>query len=243
MIRKDIKQFIATLPSDVILVAATKYGDVNDLKDLYSNGVSNFGENRVDAFLTKYEALKDLITIPIHYIKVDEIENYSTYLNILLLGRSQSGKWHFIGHLQRNKAHLVLDKIDCLHSLDSLELVKTINKYRLSPLNCFVEVSINLEENKNGVPYYEVKNFIKECLQYPNVNIVGLMMMAIANSDEESLHQQFRKLKELKDNLEKELNISLPYLSMGMSDDYQIAIMEGATHIRLGRVLFNQDRN
>ena len=206
MIRKDIKQFIATLPSDVILVAATKYGDVNDLKDLYSNGVSNFGENRVDAFLTKYEALKDLDI-----------------------------KWHFIGHLQRNKAHLVLDKIDCLHSLDSLELVKTINKYRLSPLNCFVEVSINLEENKNGVPYYEAKDFIKECLQYPNVNIVGLMMMAIANSDEESLHQQFRKLKEL--------NISLPYLSMGMSDDYQIAIMEGATHIRLGRVLFNQDRN
>ena len=209
MIRKDIKQFIATLPSDVILVAATKYGDVNDLKDLYSNGVSNFGENRVDAFLSKYEALKDLDI-----------------------------SWHFIGHLQRNKAHLVLDKIDYLHSLDSLELAKTINKYRLSPLNCFVEVSINLEENKNGVPYYEAKNFIKECLQYPKVNIVGLMMMAIANSDEESLHQQFRKLKELKDNLEKELNISLPYLSMGMSDDYQVAIMEGATHIRLGRVLF-----
>ena len=209
MIRKDIKQFIATLPSDVILVAATKYGDVNDLKDLYSNGVSNFGENRVDAFLSKYEALKDLDI-----------------------------SWHFIGHLQRNKAHLVLDKIDYLHSLDSLELAKTINKYRLSPLNCFVEVSINLEENKNGVPYYEVKDFIKECLQYPKVNIVGLMMMAIANSDEESLHQQFRKLKELKDNLEKELNISLPYLSMGMSDDYQVAIMEGATHIRLGRVLF-----
>ena len=214
MIRKDIKQFIATLPSDVILVAATKYGDVNDLKDLYSSGVSNFGENRVDAFLSKYEALKDL--------------------NI---------SWHFIGHLQRNKAHLVLDKIDYLHSLDSLELVKTINKYRLSPLNCFVEVSINLEENKNGVPYYEVKDFIKECLKYPKVNIVGLMMMAIANSDEDSLHNQFRKLKELKLDLEKELNISLPYLSMGMSDDYQIAIMEGATHIRLGRVLFNQDRN
>ena len=211
MIRKDIKQFIATLPSDVILVAATKYGDVNDLKDLYSSGVSNFGENRVDAFLSKYEALKDLDI-----------------------------SWHFIGHLQRNKAHLVLDKIDYLHSLDSLELVKTINRYRLSPLNCFVEVSINLEENKNGVPYYEVRDFVKECLKYPNVNIVGLMMMAIANSDEESLHQQFRKLKELKDNLEKELNISLPYLSMGMSDDYQIAIMEGATHIRLGRVLFDR---
>ena len=214
MIRKDIKEFLNTLPKSITLVAATKYGDVDDLKELYSNGVFNFGENRVDAFLNKYEALKDLDI-----------------------------KWHFIGHLQRNKAHLVLDKIDYLHSLDSLELVKTINKYRLSPLNCFVEVSINLEENKNGVPYYEVKDFIKECLKYPNVNIVGLMMMAVAQSSEESLHNQFRQLKELKDSLEKELNISLPYLSMGMSDDYKVAIEEGATHIRLGRVLFNQDRN
>ena len=211
MIRKDIEEYLKTLPKDITLVAATKYGDVDDLKELYSNGVFNFGENRVDAFLNKYEALKDL--------------------NI---------KWHFIGHLQRNKAHLILDKIDYLHSLDSLELVKTINKYRLSPLNCFIEVSINLEENKNGVPYYEVKDFIKECLKYPNVNIVGLMMMAVANSSEESLHNQFRKLKELKDDLEKELNISLPYLSMGMSDDYKIAIEEGATHIRLGRVLFSR---
>ena len=214
MIRKDIKEFLNTLPKDVTLVGATKYGDVDDLKDLYNSGVFNFGENRVDAFLTKYEALKDLDI-----------------------------KWHFIGHLQRNKAHLVLNKIDYLHSLDSLELVKTINKTRLSPLNCFVEVSINLEENKNGVPYYEVKDFIKECLQYPNVNIIGLMMMAVAQSSESSLHNQFRKLRELKDNLEKELNISLPYLSMGMSDDYKIAVEEGATHIRLGRVLFNQDRN
>ena len=211
MIRKDIKEFLNTLPKDITLVGATKYGNVDDLKELCSNGVFNFGENRVDAFLSKYEALKDLDI-----------------------------KWHFIGHLQRNKAHLVLDKIDYLHSLDSLELAKTINKYRLSPLNCFIEVSINLEENKNGVPYYEVKDFIKECLKYPNVNIVGLMMMAVANSSEESLHNQFRKLKELKDGLEKELNISLPYLSMGMSDDYKIAIEEGATHIRLGRVLFSR---
>ena len=214
MIRKDVKDFLATLPKEVTLVAATKYGTSDDLRELYSNCVTNFGENRVDAFLEKYESLKDL--------------------NIT---------WHFIGHLQRNKAHLVLDKIDYLHSLDSLELVKVINKYRLSPLNCFVEVSINLEENKNGVPYYEVKEFIKECLKYPNVNIIGLMMMAVAQSSEESLHNQFRKLKELKLDLEKELNISLPYLSMGMSDDYKVAIEEGATHVRLGRVLFNQDRN
>ena len=211
MIRKDIKEFLNTLPKDVTLVAATKYGDSGDLRELYSNGVTNFGENRVDAFLNKYESLEDLDI-----------------------------SWHFIGHLQRNKAHLVLDKIDYLHSLDSLELAKLINKYRVAPLNCFIEVSINLEENKNGVPYYEVKDFIKNCLEYKNINIVGLMMMAVSNSSIESLHNQFRKLKELQLEIQKEFNIDLPYLSMGMSDDYKVAVMEGTTHIRLGRILFER---
>ena len=211
MIRKDIKEFLNTLPKDVTLVAATKYGDSGDLRELYSNSVTNFGENRVDAFLNKYESLKDLDI-----------------------------SWHFIGHLQRNKAHLVLDKIDYLHSLDSLELAKLINKYRVAPLNCFIEVSINLEENKNGVPYYEVKDFIKKCLEYKNINIVGLMMMAVSNSSIESLQNQFRKLKELQLEIQKEFNIDLPYLSMGMSDDYKVAISEGATHIRLGRILFER---
>ena len=209
MIRRDIKEFIKTIPSSVTLVAATKYGDATDLKCLYEAGVTNFGENRVDAFLSKYESLKDFDI-----------------------------SWHFIGHLQRNKASLVIDKIDYLHSLDSLELAKLINKSRTTPLNCFIEVSINLEENKNGVPYYEVKDFIKECLKYPNIHIVGLMMMAVASSSIESLHQQFRKLKELKEEISKELDISILYLSMGMTDDYLIAIEEGATHIRLGRILF-----
>ena len=212
MIRKDIKKFLSTLPKDVTLVAATKYGSSDDLRELYSNGVTNFGENRVDAFLEKYESLKDLDI-----------------------------SWHFIGHLQRNKAHLVLDKIDYLHSLDSLELAKLINKYRVAPLNCFIEVSINLEENKNGVPYYEVKDFIKKCLEYKNINIVGLMMMAVSNSSIESLHKQFRKLKELQLEIQKEFNIDLPYLSMGMSDDYKVAVSEGATHIRLGRILFERN--
>ena len=209
MIRKDIEQFTKTIPSNVTLVAATKYGNSDDLRFLYNAGIKNFGENRVDAFLTKYESLKDLdIT------------------------------WHFIGHLQRNKANQVIDKIDYLHSLDSLELAKQINKNRTKPLNCFIEVSINLEENKNGVPYYQVKDFIKECLKYPNIQIVGFMMMGVSQSSEDSLHQQFRKLKQLQLEINNELNISIPYLSMGMSDDYLIAIEEGATHIRLGRILF-----
>ena len=210
MVRKDIKEFIKTIPSDVTIVAASKYVDACDVEALIENGINNIGENRVDSFLHKYEALKDKGVI-----------------------------WHFIGHLQRNKALQVIDKIDYLESLDSLKLAELINSHRLSPLKCFVEVSINLEENKNGVPYFELENFLNQIKQYSNIEIVGLMMMAIRHSDDESLREQFKKLRILRDEMEKKLNIKLPYLSMGMSEDYLDAIAEGATHIRLGRILFN----
>jgi len=208
-IREDIQKFISTIPSNITLVAATKYIDSSEMRNLFKNGVTNFGENRVDAFLNKYEDLKDL--------------------NIT---------WHFIGHLQRNKAKEVINKIDYLHSLDSLKLADEIEKYRDKPLPTFVEVSINLEENKNGVPYYELEDFIKSLLKYKKIKLVGLMMMTIKVSDDKE--NQFAKLVELKKKIEKNLNIKIPYLSMGMSEDYLEAIEEGATHIRLGRILFKE---
>ena len=207
-LRDDITSFLATLPREVILVAASKYVDAIEIKKMYDSGIHNFGENRVNDFLVKYELLKDYPDI----------------------------RWHFIGHLQRNKAKEVINKIHYLHSLDSLKLADEIEKYRKEPLNTFVEVSINLEESKNGVPYYEVKNFIKELLKYKKINLVGLMMMTIKVS--ENKDNQFAKLYQLKQEIEKELNISIPYLSMGMSDDYLLAIKEHATHIRLGRILY-----
>ncbi len=208
-IREDIQKFISTIPSNITLVAATKYVDSSEMRNLFKNGVTNFGENRVDAFLNKYEDLKDL--------------------NIT---------WHFIGHLQRNKAREVINKIDYLHSLDSLKLADEIEKYRERPLPTFVEVSINLEENKNGVPYYELEDFIKSLLKYKKIKLIGLMMMTIKVSDDKE--NQFAKLVELKKKIEKNLNIKIPYLSMGMSEDYLEAIKEGATHIRLGRILFKE---
>lgn len=210
MVREDLKEFIKTIPSNVTIVAASKYVGADDVKTLVDAGITDIGENRVESFLHKYE----------------ELNNYGI-------------KWHFIGHLQRNKVEKVIDKIDFLESLDSLKLAELINTRRLRPLKCFVEVSINLEENKNGVPYFEVESFIKQLLNYKNIDIVGLMMMAISNSDHDSLCEQFKKLRLLRDDIERKLNIKLPYLSMGMSEDYQEAITEGATHIRLGRILFN----
>ena len=210
MVREDIKEFIKTIPSNVTIVAASKYVDEKDMKHLLDAGICDFGENRVESFLNKYEQLKEL---PI--------------------------KWHFIGHLQRNKSKEVINKIEYLDSLDSLKLAELIQKERLSPLKCLVEVSINLEENKNGVPYFELGDFLKELQKYPKIRIEGLMMMSIQYSDELALKQQFYKLRALRDEMEQKLNIKLPYLSMGMSEDYKEAIEEGATHIRLGRILFN----
>ena len=209
MIRNDIKEFINTIPKDVTLVAATKYANIDDMLDLFNAGVTNFGENRTDAFLDKFN---HLFEYPI--------------------------TWHFIGHLQKNKAKDIINKIEYLHSLDSLDLAKIINKERKEPLKCFIEVSVNLEESKNGVPYFDLDKFYEEVIKYPNVKIVGLMMMAIKADNEENLYNQFNKLKELRDNLELKYNTKLPYLSMGMSDDYKVALKCGATHIRLGRILW-----
>ena len=208
MVRPDIIEFKKTIPNNITLVAATKYLTSAEMRDFLKAKINNFGENRVDMFLCKYEDLKDEGVI-----------------------------WHFIGHLQRNKAAKVLNKIDYLHSLDSLELAKIIDEKREKPLKTFIEVSINLEETKNGVPFYEMKDFFSKVLQYKKVEVVGLMMMAVKNADDLSLREQFRKLRLLRDDLEKKFSVKLPYLSMGMSDDYLDAIAEGATHIRLGRIL------
>ncbi len=209
-LREDIDEFIKSIPNNIVIVAATKYVNIDVMRELISHGIFNFGENRVDAFLEKYEALsKDKPT------------------------------WHFIGHLQRNKALKVIDKIDYLHSLDSLELAKLISKNRTTPLKVFIEVSINEEENKNGVRIADIDEFVKAILPLKNIELVGLMMMSIKDSSSKSLNEQFFKLSKLKDKLESEFNINIPYLSMGMSDDYLIAIQNKATHIRLGRILFS----
>ena len=208
-LREDINEFLKTIDNGVKVVAATKYVGPDLMRDLYKHGVTDFGENRVEPFLEKYDALKDI-----------------------------NPTWHFIGHLQRNKAKKIINKIDYLHSLDSIELAKLIDKEREEPLNCFIEVSINLEENKNGVPYMEIDSFIEEVLKYKKVSVVGFMMMAIKGDSYDDIKNQFLALKELKKRVEKKFNISLPYLSMGMSEDYKEAIEAGSTHVRLGRILW-----
>ena len=210
MLRTDIKEFINTIDKNVNIVAATKYVTSNEMEELLSVGINNFGENRVDSFLTKFDELK-----------------------------GKNITWHFIGHLQRNKCKEIINKIDYLHSLDSLKLASLINKERTTPLNTFIEVSVNEEENKNGVKVSELETFVNEVLKLKNINLIGFMMMGIADSSSDELIHQFSRLKELVDDINKKYNLDMKCLSMGMSDDYKEAIMCGATHIRLGRVLWN----
>ncbi len=191
---------------NVTIVAATKYVDAEKIKDLYNNGITNIGENRTEAFLEKYEVLKDYdIT------------------------------WHFIGTLQTRKVKQVINKISYLHSLDNLKLASEINKHRETKLDCFIEVNVTKEDTKHGVFVENLDFFIEELKKYDKINVVGLMTMAPNTDSDEVIKDCFSKLNSLKERY------NLLYTSMGMSNDYQIAIECGATHVRLGRILFEGD--
>jgi PLP dependent protein len=183
----------------VTIVCASKYFDVEEIKELLHKGYNHFGENRVDSFLSKYESI---------------IEN-----NI---------HWHFIGHLQTNKAQKVIPYLDYLHTLDSLKLASIIQKYRETPLKCFIQVNLTEETQKDGITPEELDVFIKNIVNYDKIELVGLMTMGKLD-DMQITRDAFKKLEKLR------IQYGLAYTSMGMSDDYHIALEENASHIRLGR--------
>ncbi|MDL2292650.1 YggS family pyridoxal phosphate-dependent enzyme [Acholeplasma sp. OttesenSCG-928-E16] len=136
-------------------------------------------------------------------------------------------KWHFIGHLQRNKADKVINEIDCLHSLDSFELAKLINEERKESIDCFIQVNLTKESSKYGVNIENLDSFIETIKKYDKINVVGLMAMG-KQDDPVKTEEVFASLSDLK------TKYGLKYLSMGMSDDYLIAIKHNATHLRIG---------
>ncbi|HPJ24453.1 MAG TPA: YggS family pyridoxal phosphate-dependent enzyme [Bacillota bacterium] len=193
------------------IVAATKYVGVEDIMTLVELGIRDIGENRVEAFLEKYEVLHDLdIT------------------------------WHFIGHLQSKKVKKMIDLIDHLHSLDRMSLADEIQLRRKLPLKCFIEVNISGEASKYGLSPEEVITFCENLRNYDKISIVGLMGMAELTDDEETIERQFMVLNHLRLELNQKLDMNLVYLSMGMSNDYLIAIKCGSTHLRLGSILFEK---
>lgn len=199
-------------PQEIKIIAVTKYSTIERTKEAIEAGVIHLGENRDHEFLNKYEVLGDKPT------------------------------WHFIGTLQSRKVKNIIDKVHYIHSLDRKSLAKEINKRATKPINCFVQVNVSGEESKHGIAPEETVEFVKSLQQYPNIRIIGLMTMAPHIEDETILRTCFQKLRQLQQQIQQ---LELEYapcteLSMGMSNDYEIAIEEGATYIRIGTALVGE---
>lgn len=201
---------------EIGLIAVTKYVSLETTRQILDNGLNDIGENRWQDVRDKWEALGD------------------------------RGTWHFIGHLQSNKAKDVVGKFAYIHSLDRMSLAKAIQKRAQAmdlTVNCFIQLNVSGEETKYGLAPEELTDFAHKIRSLDRIRIVGLMTMAPYESDPEDTRPVFRKLRELRDQLNEEAILSYPVteLSMGMSNDFEVAIEEGATWIRLGSVLVGKE--
>jgi PLP dependent protein len=202
------------LPSEVKLVAVSKFKPAEIVREAYDVGLRDFGENRPQELNSKSELLPDDI------------------------------KWHFIGHLQTNKIKMIINKVYLIHSIDSIKLLKAVNKEaanRNIVVNCLLQVYIASEETKQGLLQDEVDEVCSQLDQYGNVRICGLMGMASFTDDRHKVEDEFSSLKQLFDNIKEkyfEKNGVFKELSIGMSGDYNIAIEHGATMVRIGSLIF-----
>ena len=146
-------------------------------------------------------------------------------------GRS---RWHMIGTLQKNKINKVLSLFDCIHSIDSVDLAQAVNKRAGKPIDVFIEVNVSGEVSKSGCGIKDVKDIAAEVQKLPNLKLLGLMTIAPESHNPEDSRPYFRKLKELNESL------GLKWLSMGMTNDFEVAVEEGATHLRIGRAIFGE---
>ncbi len=201
-------------PDDITLIGVTKTFPVDVVVAARQAGLRDFGENRPQELIRKAEALPGTIQGGDH-------------------------RWHMIGHLQRNKAKEVVACADVFHALDSLRLAAALEKRAAEAgrvLPCFVQVNVSGEASKFGLAPGEVAEMLNRLAEHDHLHVIGLMTLAAPTVDPEDVRPQFRQLRTV-------FEIGTPhmpmqYLSMGMSGDFEVAIEEGATHIRLGTVLF-----
>ena len=197
----------------VTLIAVSKTKPVEMLMEAYACGCRDFGENKVQELLDKYEVMpKDI-------------------------------RWHMIGHLQRNKVKYIVDKVWMIHSVDSLRLAEEISKEATKKnicVNILIEVNVANEETKFGITCEEVRQLVQDVAKLPNICIKGLMTIAPFVQDAEENRIYFSKLKKLAvDIMEENIdNITMENLSMGMTGDYGVAVSEGATYVRVGTGIF-----
>ncbi|WP_342552045.1 YggS family pyridoxal phosphate-dependent enzyme [Paenibacillus sp. FSL R7-0652] len=201
---------------DVNVIAVTKYVSLQTTGAVLDHGLEHIGENRWQDAQAKWETF------------------------------GQKGTWHFIGHLQTNKVKDVIGKFAYIHSLDRLSLAKELDKKAASlgiQVNTFMQVNISGEESKYGLQPELAGSFLKDIQSFNNLRVIGLMTMAPHEEDPEMTRPVFRGLRELRDDLNGQALTAEPLreLSMGMSNDFEIAIEEGATWVRLGSILVGKE--
>lgn len=198
---------------EIKLVAVTKTATIEQIKEAISTGVKIIGENKVQEAKEKYQIL------------TADIE------------------WHLVGHLQTNKVKYAIEIFDFIHSVDSIKLAKEIDKRSLKfgkITNVLVEVNISGEETKYGIKPEQVEPFLKEISEFSRIRVRGLMTIAPIVEDKEEVRPYFRKLRELSKEIKSKniKNVKMDHLSMGMTDDFEVAIEEGANMVRIGRGIF-----
>lgn len=202
-------------PADITLVAVGKTFPADDIRRVHALGHLDFGENKVQELTDKADELAGLTDI----------------------------RWHMIGHLQRNKAKDVVGRIHLFHALDSVRLARKLQarlEMEDESLDCLVQVNISKEDSKYGVPPRRLDGLLDEINALDRLRIRGLMTLASPVDDPEDVRHEFASMRELAAGIENRLNIGEkgPILSMGMSNDYEVAIEEGATHVRIGSAIF-----
>lgn len=198
---------------DVTIIAVSKTKPLSDVEELLAHGVTEFGENKVQEMVDKYEH----VSKPVH--------------------------WHLIGHLQTNKVKYIVDKACMIHSVDSVHLAKEIEKEAAKKnlvVKVLLEVNIAHEESKFGINETEVYDLIDAIKDMPHIHVMGLMTIAPFVENPEDNRIYFRKMYQLSLDIKSKCidNIDMNILSMGMTNDYEIAVEEGATMIRVGTAIF-----
>ena len=202
-------------PEDITLIAVSKTKPVDMIREAYDLGIRDFGENKVQELVDKYDMLPGDI------------------------------RWHLIGHLQTNKVKYIVDKAYLIHSVDSVKLAKEISKEaskRSLTVNILIEVNVSGEESKFGVSPDKLLETTEEIAALPAINIKGLMTVAPYVVDSEQNREIFAQMMKFTvDIMQKNIdNVSMDFISMGMSGDYEVAIEEGATYIRVGTSIFGE---
>ena len=207
----QITQQVNRSEKSVEVIAVTKYVDSSTAKELIKAGIHHIGENRVDKFLDKYQALKD-----------------------------EQVTWHLIGTLQRRKVKDVINYVDYFHALDSVKLAQEINKRAEHIIKCFLQVNISKEASKHGFTVEEIATILPEREKLEKIQSVGLMTMAPFEANEAELNAIFQQANQLQKRLQRKQIPNMPFtdLSMGMSRDYAIAIANGSTFVRIGTAFF-----